>query len=319
MESARVSEFNLIETFFARSGLRHGETTVGIGDDCAIIGKDERSELAITTDTLVEGVHFFAGTDPESLGYKSLAVSLSDLAAVGAEPKWATIAVAAPEGDADWFRAFSRGFFSLARRFQVELIGGDTTQGPLTITIQAIGLLPKSAALLRSNARVGDKIFVTGTVGDAGLALISGNSKDLVDDLKLATRLHRPFPRIEMGIALRGLAHSCIDLSDGLIADLRHVLCASGVGATIDCKRLPLSAEVKRHIGESNDYQIPLSAGDDYELCFTIDPENLKKLVERTASIECSYACIGDVESEAGLRIVGNNNNEILKGYEHFS
>jgi len=314
-----VSEFELIEAFFARSGLRHEETTVSVGDDCAIIGKDEHSELAITTDTLVEGVHFFAGTDPESLGHKSLAVSLSDLAAVGAKPKWATIAVTVPESDPDWFRAFSSGFFSLARRFDVELIGGDTTQGPLAINIQAIGLVPKSAALLRSNARPGDKVFVTGTVGDAGLALLSEKREGIVLDTSLADRLHRPSPRVEMGLALRGLANSCIDLSDGLIADLHHVLRASGVGATIDCKWLPLSAAVKRYIGESNNYRIPLSAGDDYELCFTIAPENLQRLAERTDSIECKYSYIGDVESEAGLRLLGNNNIEILKGYEHFS
>ncbi len=314
-----VSEFELIESFFSKSTVHHRETQVGIGDDCAIIGKDADSDLAITTDTLVEGVHFFSDVDPESLGHKSLAVSLSDLAGVGAEPKWATLALTLPESNPDWLSAFSRGFFSLAQRFSIELIGGDTTQGPLAVNVQALGLLPKSTALLRNNARAGDKIFVTGTLGDAGLALAKAKSIGRIDDENLIARLTRPVPRVEMGRALRSLAHSCIDISDGLYADLGHILRASRVGATIDCKNLPLSAAMAAYIGDTGDYRIPLCAGDDYELCFTIDPENLTRLAKETGSVDCPYTCIGEVESAVGLRVAGNRNRKILDGYEHFS
>lgn len=314
-----ISEFELIESFFSKSPLRHRETVVGIGDDCAIIGKDADSELAITTDTLVEGVHFFADVDPESLGHKSLAVSLSDLAGVGAQPKWATLALTMPESDPDWLAAFSRGFFLLAQRFSIELIGGDTTQGPLMINVQAVGLLPKSTALLRSNARVGDKIFVTGTLGDAGLALAKVKSGGRIDDETLIARLNRPDPRVEMGWALRGLAHSCIDISDGLYADLGHILEASRVGATIDCKSLPLSTAVAVYTRETGDYRLPLCAGDDYELCFTVDPNDLTRLANRTASVDCPYTCIGEVETASGLRVVGSREHDLLDGYEHFS
>ncbi len=314
-----VTEFELIESFFLRPEVHHKQTRIGIGDDCALISPNGDLDLAITTDTLVEGTHFFPDSEPEALGHKALAVSLSDLAAVGAEPKWALLALTLPVTQRSWLEKFAEGFFVLARKHSVELIGGDTTKGGLAITVQAIGLKPKSDELLRSNAKVGDKIYVTGTLGDAGLALATASHHGEVANLHLAARLHRPTPRIEMGLCLRGLAHACIDISDGLVADLAHILRASGVGATIHCQHLPLSDPLLRYIDRTNDYKIPLCAGDDYELCFTIAEHNLRALARRVEFIDCAYTCIGEIESTNGLRVLGYENDEILKGYEHFS
>lgn len=314
-----VAEFELIESFFANSDVCHKETRIGVGDDCAVVCPDENSDLAITTDTLVEGIHFFPDSDPEALGHKSLAVSLSDLAAVGAEPKWALLALSLPNARRAWLQKFAKGFFALARLHSVELVGGDTTKGPLVINVQAIGLVSTSAALLRSNARVGDKIYVTGTLGDAGLALATADPKGAIANADLAARLQRPTPRVEMGLSLRGLAHACIDISDGLVADLGHVLRASGVGATIHCQNLPLSERLVRYVEETGDYTIPLSAGDDYELCFTIATENLDALMHKAKRLNCAITCIGTIESESGLRVAGAKNGKLLKGYEHFS
>ncbi len=314
-----VAEFELIESYFSNSDICHKETRTSIGDDCALISPDKKSDLAITTDTLVEGIHFFPDSDPEALGHKALAVSLSDLAAVGAEPKWALLALSLPDAKRVWLQKFAKGFFALARMHSVELIGGDTTKGPLVINVQAIGSVSKSAALLRSSARVGDKIYVTGTLGDAGLALATADPAGVISNAYLAGRLQRPTPRVEMGLSLRGLAHACIDISDGLVADLGHILRASGVGASIHCQKLPLSEELHCYVEETGDYKIPLSAGDDYELCFTMALENLDVFARKAKFIGCAFTCIGEIESEPGLRVTGTKNGDLLKGYEHFS
>ena len=246
----------------------------------------------MTADTMVEGVHFLPDFDPESLGHKLLAVNLSDLAAMGAEPKWATLALTLPRCDEVWLQGFARGFFDLAARYGIELIGGDTTRGPLTITVQALGLVARDRALRRSGALPGDLIYLTGELGAAGLGLRILQGGTAIEDPSAIRRLERPEPRVDIGLKLRGLANSCIDVSDGLAADLWHILEASGVGATLDWEQLPLPDGVRRYLAETGDWRMPLSAGYDYELCFTVPPANGDELESRLRSVTCPYARI---------------------------
>jgi thiamine-monophosphate kinase len=316
-----LSEFDLIERFFVRKNRRNPSVRLGIGDDCALLGFDDLVELAVTTDTMVEGVHFFSSADPQAVGYKALAVNLSDLASMGAEPVCATLALTMPESDASWLSRFAQGFFDLAQEWSVELIGGDTTQGPLTITVQAMGTVPKGEALLRSTARPADLIYVTGYLGDAGLGVkIEQNEVDC-SDAAVLNRLHRPEPRVEAGLRLRGVATSCIDLSDGLAGDLGHILQASGVGAIIDWDKLPLSDAVRHYIGESRDWELPLRGGDDYELCFTIPASEAAAMERRMADLRYPCACVGVIDRSDGLRVLKDSNRIqfSLQGYEHFS
>ncbi|MGR8980746.1 MAG: thiamine-phosphate kinase [Gammaproteobacteria bacterium] len=309
-----LSEFSLINRFFTGQRVKNPSTRLGIGDDCALVSIPEGYELAITTDTMVENVHFFAGTDPEHLGHKLLAVNLSDLASMGAEPLSVMLALTLPKVDEDWLTAFSKGFLDLAERYEVDLIGGDTTSGPLTLTVQAMGLVPKGRALTRSSARPGDFIFVTGYLGDAGLGLkIKQGYRCSRPDAALE-RFHRPEPACHAGVALRGLANACIDLSDGLAGDLGHILEQSKVGACLDWERLPLSDAVRTYIDETGDWTMPVIAGDDYELCFTVSPEKMHLL-----PANCHQ--IGTIEPEPGLRLNKSGIVDTLKvkSYEHFS
>ena len=283
-----LSEFELIEQFFTRGKTTHSATRLGIGDDCALLKPPDGAELAVTTDTLVEGIHFPRDVDPEDLGYKSLGVNLSDLSAMGAEPMWATLALTLPKADKVWLKKFCKGFFALAEKYSVELVGGDTTRGALTITVQAMGTVPAGGALLRSAARPGDRIYVTGFLGDAGLALQRLSAVDGSADSVALGRLHRPEPRIDAGLKLRGLANSCIDISDGLAADLNHILQSSNVGASLDYLKLPMSQEVGQHVHDKGDYRLPLCAGDDYELCFTIDCDKVAELDRKMATLVTS-------------------------------
>ena len=264
-----LSEFNLIDRYFTRV-VQQKSVVLGIGDDCALLTIEAGMQLAVTVDTLVENVHFFADVAPETLGYKALAVSLSDLAAIGAEPRYATLALTLPEADEVWLQRFSDGLFEIADQYHVDLIGGDTTRGSLSMTIQAQGVVPQDQALLRSAAQDGDLIYVTGTIGDAGLALKTYLGDLRCSDDQILNRLHKPEPRVEAGIALRQVANACIDVSDGLAADLSHILQASQVGAVIDVTELPLSEPVRRYQQHSKQPGFALTAGDDYELCFTV-------------------------------------------------
>ena len=308
-----ITEFSLIDRFFKRQTVNKA-VTQGIGDDCALLKIPQGSELAITTDTMVENVHFFADCDPYQLGHKLLAVNLSDLASMGAKPLAVTLALTLPKVDENWLTQFAAGFFALAQHFSVDLIGGDTTSGPLTLTVTAFGLVPTGQALKRSTAKSGDIICVTGHLGDAGLGLKIKQGYDCKQPDAALKRFNQPDPQVETGQALIGIANACIDISDGLVGDLGHILQQSQVGACLDWEALPLSAEVLTYIEDTGDWAMPLTAGDDYELCFTVSPDKVQNLT-------IPHTKIGIIESELGLRL---NKSGIIqqlevKSFEHFS
>lgn len=308
-----ILEFDLIQRYFAKQPT-NPVNRLGVGDDCALMSIPVGYELAITTDTMVEGVHFSAGANPRLLGHKLLAVNLSDLAAMGAKPVSVTLALTIPTTDEHWLTEFAQGFLNLAHKFSVDLIGGDTCSGPLTLTVQALGLVPKGRSLKRCSAKLGDLIFVTGCLGDAGLGLKieAGYLTNFVGyTLK---HLHQPEPRVTEGLVIRNYANACIDLSDGIASDLKHILNNSNVGATLDWNKLPFSKEVHEYIKATDDWQMPLLAGDDYELCFTVSPENINYI-----NINCTK--IGVINDNTGLEIrrFGVTEELALKGFEHFS
>jgi thiamine-monophosphate kinase len=320
-----LSEFDLIRTHFAHLGSRRTDVTLGVGDDCALLRVPPDQDLAVSIDTLVAGVHFLPDCDPEALGHKSLAVGLSDLAAMGAEPAWATLALTLPpdlpRSRPNWVVGFCRGFDELARAHGVALVGGDTTSGPLSISIQVHGLVPRGLALRRSGARPGDLVCVSGTLGDAALAL-RRSLAGVPSSTALRGRLDRPIPRVGLGLALRGLATAAIDCSDGLAADLGHILNASEVGAELDLARLPLSAEVAVAVGEGGDWSLPLSGGDDYELCFTLKPQCEHTLGGIAAGCGVALTIIGRIVAEPGLRCRLPDGSDFAlgrTGYDHFA
>ncbi len=322
------SEFKLIERYFAQrsSASQNSDENIvlGIGDDAALLNVPIGMELAVSVDTLIVGVHFPENTHPADIGHKALTVNLSDMAAMGAQPRWATLALTLPEAGETWLTDFSRGFFALAERYGVHLIGGDTTCGPLSITVQILGLVPQGQALRRSGAQPGDLIYVTGELGDAGLALklLCGEVSLTPDDASCSlARLNRPEPRIEAGLALRGIAHAAIDISDGLVADLGHILTASAVGATLYVERLPLSEGVAALVRKTRDWSLPLAAGDDYELCFTVPAQHESRLHDAMKQV-CCCTCVGIVENALGMRCELADGTALalnFSGYEHFA
>jgi len=275
-------EFELIRRYFthpARSAV------LGVGDDAALVRVKPGMLLAVTADMLIAGTHFFADADPRELGHKALAVNLSDMAAMGAAPRWATLSLALPRFDARWLGAFSRGFMHLARIHRVDLIGGDTTRGALAISVQVMGEVPPGRALTRDGARTGDEVWVSGTLGDAALAIAAFDGAvglTHAEHVRAARRLHTPTPQVALGVALRGVASSAIDVSDGLIADLGHICERSEVAAEIELPRVPCSAILRRHGDEPAAQVALLAGGDDYELCFTAPPAR-RGAVERAA------------------------------------
>ncbi len=298
-----MSEFELIRRYFTRAT---PGALLGVGDDAALLQAGPGAVLAVSTDMLVSGTHFLPDADPFLLGHKTLAVNLSDMAAMVAQPRWATLAIALPEAEADWLESFSAGFFSLAQRYGVDLVGGDTTRGPLSITITALGSVPVGQALCRSAARVGDDIYVSGYPGEAALALadvLAGG-----DGGALRSSLDRPQPRLQLGLALRGRAHAAIDISDGLAQDLGHLLSASGVGASVDIDALPWRQSGQR------DLAAILQGGDDYELCFTWPPD------QPLPATDVALQRIGRIEARAGLRFWQGGCEVDLPqtGYQHF-
>ncbi|MCG6942566.1 MAG: thiamine-phosphate kinase [Thiohalocapsa sp.] len=315
-----MSEFDLIRRHLTGVGTARDDVLVDVGDDCALLRVPAGRELAVGIDTLVAGVHFLPDCDPEALGWKALAVNLSDLAAVGAEPAWATLALTMPEPDEAWLAAFVRGFGALAAAEDVRLVGGDLTRGPLTVTVQAHGFVPADHVLRRAGARPGDLICVSGALGDAGLALRHLTQGEPLDEY-LRGRLDRPSPRVALGEVLRGLATSAIDLSDGLISDLGHVLAASGCGARVELERLPLADQVAAAVAVDEDWSLPLASGDDYELCFTLPPAALGQLPVLAAAAGCPLTTIGEIVAGQGLRLVradGSGWNATGGGYDHF-
>ena len=279
-----LSEFELIRRFFTHPA---HNAVLGVGDDAALVRARRGRELVVTTDMLVAGRHFRHDADPEQLGHKALAVNLSDIAAMGATPRWATLALALPRADARWLAAFSRGFMRLARRHGVDLVGGDTTRGPLNVCVQVMGEVPRGRALRRDGARAGEDIWVSGTLGDAALALAAGRGRILVTPRErraLTLRLDAPAPRLGLGIALRGIASSAIDVSDGLIADLGHICERSQVSAIVQFDRLPASAIMARNLGRPAARAALLAGGDDYELVFSarrVRRETIARLARR--------------------------------------
>lgn len=322
-----LTEFELIERYFKSSTAR-GDVVLGVGDDAAILEVPNGAQLVVSMDALVADVHFGADDAPSAIGHKAIAVNLSDMAAMGAEPAWATLALVMPSADEAWLAAFSEGLLALARRFGVQLVGGDTTRGPLCITIQLHGFVPSGQAIRRDGARPGDVICVTGTLGDAGLALRlrqeCGRAHRDADRDYLDGRLDRPSPRVREGIALRGLASSAIDISDGLSADLGHILGASGVGAEVDVDAIPLSDAFRRFSGEMDlmaALGLALSAGDDYELCFTVPASKLDRLKDVSAEWEIPWRAIGTITEGEGLCLVHRDGRPFKlgqPGYEHF-
>jgi len=322
---AALGEFELIERFFRRP-TRH--SVLGVGDDAALLAPSPGALLAVSVDMLVSGRHFFADVDPEALGHKTLAVNLSDLAAMGAKPRWALLAGALPEADSNWLAAFARGFFALADAFEVDLVGGDTTRGPLNLCVTILGEVPAGEALLRSGARQGDAIYVSGTLGDAALAVAHHRGRISLgtDELRRCeTALLRPTPRVALGERLRGIASAAIDLSDGLAGDLGHVLDASGVGATLQLAAIPRSEALNlrlRGTERALALECLLAGGDDYELCFTA-PESRATDVDALArALPLALTRIGVIEKRAGLAVVDEEGRalpSLPRAFDHFA
>ena len=337
-KTSSLGEFDLIQRFFKTQSelmlaTNPGSVKLGIGDDCALLKTDSTEELAITSDMLVSGRHFFPDANPEWLGWKALAVNLSDLAAMGARPLGFTLALAMPEANSVWLEAFSKGLFTIANQYDCPLIGGDTTAGPLNICITAIGSVPKDKAVLRSGALAGDDIWVSGAVGDARLALAA-----LRHELKLesgdfeaiAKRMHQPTPRVQLGIALRGIANSALDVSDGLLGDLRHILKQSGKDAEILLDRIPKSTTLRKQ-SQTIQNQYAASGGDDYELCFTAPISKRNAIAKISTDLNLPLTQIGSIKSMQHsipeMYIVDSNGKELnaqeadllLKSFDHFA
>jgi thiamine-monophosphate kinase len=314
-----VSEFDLIARIRARATLRD-DVSLGIGDDAAVLRLPDGHDLVVSTDTLNVGVHFPPATAPSDIGWKALAVNLSDLAAMGAKPAWCTLNLTLPQADVDWLEAFLDGFLELAKSHQVALVGGDTTSGPLSVTVTAHGFVPRDAALRRSGAQAGDDVWISGTLGDAAAALEQWREGSSVDGT-LRERLDRPMPRVGLGMGLRGIANACIDVSDGLLADLGHVLDASRVGAEIESASLPTSPELTNAFDAARRLRLQLGGGDDYELCFTAPPARAHEVLRAARRSRVAVTRIGRVERDPGLRLrdaAGGVLEAARIGYRHF-
>ena len=319
-----MKEFDLIKHYFSKQLVKRKDVVLGIGDDCALLAPAERQHIAVTTDTLVAGVHFPESTEPRAIGHKAVAVNLSDLAAMGAEPTWISLALTLPEVNEEWIAEFCAGVFDLCEFYNVQLVGGDTTQGPLSITITAQGLIPIDKAITRANASAGDWLYVTGELGDAALALqnLLGNI-DVAEAFKgkLYEQLNYPKPRILAGQALRDYATSAIDISDGLISDLGHICKASNIGAKINVDKLPISSHMRETLGRDQAIELALCGGDDYELLFTVSEDNKVGMQTALSNIGIQTTCIGQLNASGKITTVLDNEpvNLNLKGFEHFS
>ena len=315
-----LGEFDLIERFFRRASPRD-DVLLGVGDDAALLEVPPGQALVAATDTLVEGRHFLAGAPAESVGHQALAVNLSDLAAMGADPAWALLSLSLPDADADWLQRFSDGLFALAGRHGVALVGGDTVRGPRVVTITALGFVPPALALRRDGARPGDVMYVSGWLGEAaaGLATLKSGAMAVSSD-QLVHRYLFAEPRVALGRALRGRATAAMDVSDGLLGDLGKLCAASGAGARLDLERLPVSAELARRYTPAQCELFALHGGDDYELLFTLPRVGSEQL---EAELAKSFALrrIGVIEAEAGVRCTRGGRLVTVSGggYDHFA
>jgi thiamine-monophosphate kinase len=314
-----VSEFDIIARHFTRPT---PQANLGVGDDAALLAVGAGMELAVSTDMLVAGTHFFPDTDPEKLGWKTLAVNISDLAAMGADPRWATLALALPEVNEPWLSAFSQGFFDCAQRFGVDLIGGDTTRGPLTLSVQIMGEVPRGSALRRDGAKIGDDIWISGQLGNASLALAALQGKIPMAGLEpCLPALHSPQPRVTLGLGLRGHARAAIDISDGLVADLGHILQRSNCGAEIKLNLIPRSSHLAGLMSQPLGLHCLLAGGDDYELCFTA-PENQESYIESLRDkLNIRLTRIGKITAGRELRVLDMQGKPVSfegSGYDHF-
>jgi thiamine-monophosphate kinase len=314
-------EFELIRNFFTRAT---PGAVLGVGDDAALLQVGGDVNLAVSTDMLVSGVHFFSDTDPFFIGHKAIAVNLSDMAAMGACPRWATLALSLPEADEVWLKKFSSGLFALADEHQVELVGGDTTRGPLNVCITIMGEVPRGTALRRTGAQVGDDVWVSGLLGDAALALahVQGSLQLATQDLEgCMAALQQPVPRVALGLALRDLASSAIDVSDGLLADLGHILESSRVGASILFSALPCSRALKLHLGKPIGKRCLLAGGDDYELCFTVSEIHRTKIDKISSDLGLPLTRVGVITKGAQCVVLAADGGIIDtqdSGYDHF-
>lgn len=315
-----MSEFNLIAKYFTRN-TKYAD--LGVGDDAALISVIQGNQLAISADMLVAGTHFFHDAPPYTIGWKSLAVNISDMTAMGAQPKWATLAIALPEVDEPWLTAFSSGFFACAEAFDIDLIGGDTTRGPLTLSIQIMGEIPKGQALQRAGAKANDDIWVSGSIGSAALGLMHLKDKVRLNEPTLnecINALNTPTPRVALGLALRNTANSCIDISDGLTADLNHILKASHLGATLTLESIPCNQFLREHLNENFAQQCVLAGGDDYELLFTAPKAARNHIHQLSQQLQLPLSLIGETTAELALTITHQAQmiDITKKGFDHF-
>ena len=325
-------EFELISRILERTAQQREDIELGPGDDAAVLSVPAGQQLVACTDVMVAGEHFSAATAATDVGWKALAVNLSDLAAMGASPAWALLTLTMPEANSAFVDGLADGFAQLARQHRLSLVGGDTTRGALTVGVTAMGLIPPGQALTRGGAKPGDVVFVSGTLGDAagGLQCLDHrhpNADFLLsapEDTReqLIARLNRPTPRIAVGRALRGVASACIDVSDGLLADLGHLCAASGVGAEIEAARMPRSAALRQLFGDAQSLELALGGGDDYELCFTVPEAAAADIASDLTRSGHSVTRIGRITAGDGVRVLGSDGKRLhprLVGWEHFS
>lgn len=321
-----MDEFELIDRYFKPLGAGERAAGLGIGDDCAVLDVAPNEQLLVTVDTQVESVHFPVQSDPEDIGYRSCATSLSDIAAMGGTARWATLALTLPRDDGDWVERFAHGAAASLRPAGALLVGGDTTRGPLTISWTIFGGVPRGEGLRRDGAADGDAVYVSGTLGGACAALdlldVSLNSKvPDADDRAILASYWRPQPRLQLGRELRGLASSCIDVSDGLLADFTHVARASGCGGELEFDRLPLLPALVNRSGEARARAFAINGGDDYELCFTVPPDREAELLARIKGLDVSVTRIGRMTADREVRVVDRAGTPLTitsSGYRHF-
>ncbi len=317
-----LSESQVIQLLSEYGGLQRPDVVLGIGDDGAVLQPPVGQQLVQVVDALFEGVHFPRGMDGEDLAWRAFAVNISDIAAMGAEPAWATLVLSMPAAEESWVRAFARGLGDCTRQFNISLVGGDTVRGPLGVSVQITGFVPTGQALRRQGAAEGDGIYITGRTGlaAAGLACLQGEIQQQDEPEQWRQRFLRPEPRLRQGRDLRGVASACLDISDGLLRDLGRLLEASSVGATVFLEKIPGLDELSALVGEQRAVSLALTGGDDYELCFTVPREHEARLAERVREWSCECTRIGEISGTEGIRLMKDERETPLPapGFEHF-